>query len=151
LLAEHFLRHFSQVMNKQLKAISPEAQQKLLAHHWPGNVRELRNVIERAVILETTQTIQPRSLPDFQVETRLRKGDTPVALPGQSIDEQMDAFERELINTTLGRHQHNLTRTAEDLKISRHALRYRMQRLNIHTETEAEDETAHTGKEATPC
>jgi len=45
-----------------------------------------------------------------------------------------------------------LTRTAEHLKISRHALRYRMQRLNIHAETDNEDEVTPTpGKEATPC
>jgi transcriptional regulator with PAS, ATPase and Fis domain len=48
----------------------------LLAHHWPGNVRELRNVIERALILETTKEIQPSSLPDFQIEARLPKSPT---------------------------------------------------------------------------
>ena len=50
----------------------------MLAHHWPGNVRELRNVIERALILETTDEIQPASLPDFQLETRLHKPGAPV-------------------------------------------------------------------------
>src|SRR5437764_908687 len=58
LLAEHFLRHFAASMNKPIKGISRLAQQKLLHHHWPGNVRELRNVIERAVILESEQEIQ---------------------------------------------------------------------------------------------
>ena len=38
---------------KHRTASPPAARQKLLAHHWPGNVRELRNVIERALILET--------------------------------------------------------------------------------------------------
>src|SRR6185436_7540839 len=52
-LAAHFLRQFNNTMNKQLRGISAAARQKLLTHHWPGNVRELRNVIERAVILET--------------------------------------------------------------------------------------------------
>ena len=42
----------------------------------------------------------------------------------------------------------SLTRTAEQLKISRHALRYRMQRLNITAETESEeDPAAFEGKE----
>ena len=49
----------------------------LLAHHWPGNVRELRNVIERAIILETGDQVQPASLPDFQLETRLRRSPRP--------------------------------------------------------------------------
>src|SRR6267143_3080674 len=75
LLAEHFLKQFSLNMNKTIRAISIPAQHLLLEHHWPGNVRELRNVIERAVILESTREVQARSLPDFQLETRLRKGD----------------------------------------------------------------------------
>jgi len=152
LLADHFLKLFSASMNKVMRRIAPAAQQKLLSHHWPGNVRELRNVVERAVILETSDEIQSRSLPDFHLETRLRKGELPLVTAGQSIDEIMSNFEKELIIHTLEQHRYNLTRTAEHLKISRHALRYRMQRLNIHAETDNEDEvTPVAGKEATPC
>src|SRR6266536_2532421 len=60
-LAGHFLKMFGVSMNKNLKSISRGAQQKLLAHHWPGNVRELRNVIERALILESAGEILPAS------------------------------------------------------------------------------------------
>ena len=152
LLADHFLKIFSASMNRVMRRIAPAAQQKLLSHHWPGNVRELRNVVERAVILETSDEIQSRSLPDFHLETRLRKGELPLVTAGQSIDEIMSNFEKELIIHTLEQHRYNLTRTAEHLKISRHALRYRMQRLNIHAETDNEDEvTTAPGKEATPC
>jgi DNA-binding NtrC family response regulator len=152
LLADHFLKIFSGGMNKAMRRIAPAAQQKLLSHHWPGNVRELRNVVERAVILETSDEIQSRSLPDFHLETRLRKGELPLVTAGQSIDEIMSNFEKELIIHTLEQHRYNLTRTAEHLKISRHALRYRMQRLNIQSETDNEDDvTPATGREATPC
>ncbi len=150
LLADHFLRQFNAAMNKQIKRISVAAQQKLLAHHWPGNVRELRNVVERAVILETSDEIHPANLPEFHLETRLRKTELPVVPSGQSIDEVMSNFEREFILNTLEQNRYNLTRTAEQLKITRHALRYRMQRLNIHTE--GQEETGPiTGKEAAPC
>jgi DNA-binding NtrC family response regulator len=152
LLAEYFLRQFGTSMTKPITSISPVARQKLLTHHWPGNVRELRNVIERAVILETTAEVQPRNLPDFHVETRLRKGDQPLVATGQSIDEILGGLERELIMNTLEQCRYNLTKTAEQLKISRHALRYRMQRLNVHLGPEQEDDaTPVTGKEATPC
>jgi len=149
-LAEHFLRQFNQAMNKQIKSISPRARQDLLAHHWPGNVRELRNVIERAVILEQSEEITPQSLPDFLVETRLQKGAVSPVASGQSLDELMATFERELIVNTLELQRYNLTRTAEQLKISRHALRYRMQRLNIHAGTDEELPEA-TGKEMSSC
>jgi len=136
LLAENFLRSFSASMTRQVRGISSAGKQKLLTHHWPGNVRELRNVIERAVILETTTEIQPASLPDFQMEGRLRKSGVLPITDGQSLDESMAEFERQLISTTLEQHRYNLSRTAEHLKISRHALRYRMQRLNITTDLE---------------
>ena len=145
-LAEHFLRQFNAAMGKQIRQIAPPAQQKLLSHHWPGNVRELRNVVERAVILETSEEIHPANLPEFHLETRLRKGELPVVPSGQSIDEVMASFEREFILNTLAQNRYNLTRTAEQLKISRHALRYRMQRLNIHTDAE-EESSSVAGKE----
>jgi DNA-binding NtrC family response regulator len=150
-LAEHFLRIFSRAMNKDIARISAPAMANLQAHNWPGNVRELRNVIERAVILERTNEVRPGSLPEFQIEGRLRKTDpaAPVAT-GQSIDEIVGGFERELILNTLEQHRYNLTRTAEHLKISRHALRYRMQRLDIRTEGDGEDEVQII-KESTPC
>jgi len=150
-LAEHFLRLFSAAMNKAIRTIAAEALTRLQLHNWPGNVRELRNVIERAVILESTNEIQPRSLPDFHLENRLRKSDQPVVSAGQSIDELMGNFERELISNTLEQHRYNLTRTAEHLKISRHALRYRMQRLNIHGGTDSDEEAPIPGKEVSPC
>jgi DNA-binding NtrC family response regulator len=145
LLADHFLRHFSLTMNRSFKGFTKAAQQQLLSHHWPGNVRELRNVIERAVILERTDEIQATNLPDFELETRLRKGEIPAIQSGRSLDESMAHFERELITNILDQNHFNLTKTAEQLKISRHALRYRMQRLNILTDAAMDDESVLSG------
>jgi DNA-binding NtrC family response regulator len=128
-------------MNKSTRALSEGAVQKLQSHHWPGNVRELRNVIERALILETAPQIQPDSLPDFRIEGRLMK--EPAAKPAAgsgSLDEIMANFERELITSILEQNHYNLTKAADQLKISRHALRYRMQRLNISAGADAEPE-----------
>jgi Nif-specific regulatory protein len=145
LLAEHFLKTFGQTMRKSVKALSTGARHKLLSHHWPGNVRELRNVIERAVILETGAEIHAESLPDFQLETRLRKAETTTIANGGSLDDLMSDFERQLILNTLEQNRSNLSRTAEQLKISRHALRYRMQRLNIAQGAEDDTEFAARG------
>jgi DNA-binding NtrC family response regulator len=146
LLADFFLKHFSLSMNKPIQAISKAAQQQLLSHHWPGNVRELRNVIERAVILESSNEIQASSLPDFKLETRLRKSDTPILSGPLSLDESVANFERDLITSLLEQNHFSLTKTADQLKISRHALRYRMQRLNINAGDD--DETTVFVKEA---
>ncbi|HEY3914102.1 MAG TPA: sigma-54 dependent transcriptional regulator [Verrucomicrobiae bacterium] len=138
LLADSFVLHFNATMNKHIHGISASARQKLLSYHWPGNVRELRNAIERAVILETSAEIQPGSLPDFQLEGRLRKSESVAVTGNESLDELMSAYERLVINTTLEQCRYNISKTAEQLKISRHALRYRMQRLNISLGTDEE-------------
>jgi DNA-binding NtrC family response regulator len=152
LLANHFLKIFNSTMAKQIDRLSEAAQQKLLSHHWPGNVRELRNVLERAVILEAGNEVLARNLPDFHLETRLRKGDNPVVPGNHSIDELMASHERDLIVQTLELNRHNLTKTAEQLKISRHALRYRMQRLNIHSDQDSEEDLPQPpGKEVSQC
>jgi DNA-binding NtrC family response regulator len=132
LLAEHFLKSFRAKMNKNVNNLAPAARQKLLAHRWPGNVRELRNVIERALILETAREIQPASLPDFQVESRLQKTAPIQVATDESLDDALARLERDLINHALTQNDSSLTRAAEHLKLSRHSLRYRMQRLNMN-------------------
>ncbi len=72
LLAEHFLLvHGRGLAHKQ---ISPDAMDRLRAHHWPGNVRELMHVLERALILAgTNQTI---SAEDIRIRRRDRSRST---------------------------------------------------------------------------
>ena len=131
LLAGHFLRLFRARMNKPVNGLTHAARQNLLSHRWPGNVRELRNAVERALILETTREIQPASLPDFQVEARLQKTPAPHVAADETLDDALARIERELINGALAQHDFNLTRAAESLKLTRHSLRYRMQRLKM--------------------
>jgi two-component system, NtrC family, response regulator AtoC len=132
LLAGHFLKLFRATMNKNVNGLASATRQKLLSHRWPGNVRELRNVIERALILETTREIQPSSLPDFQVETRLQKTMPGQATIDESLDDTLTRIERELITGAMAQNDFNLTRAAEHLKLTRHSLRYRMQRLRMN-------------------
>ena len=132
LLAEHFLKMFRSALNKNVDGLAPASRSRLLSHAWPGNVRELRNVIERALILEKTREIQPSSLPDFQVEARLQKAPLLQPAPDETLDDALARLERELITHALEQHDFNLTRAAEYLKLTRHSLRYRMQRLNMN-------------------
>ena len=133
LLAEHFLKMFRFAMNKSVDGLAPAARQKLLLHRWPGNVRELRNAIARALIFETTNEIQSASLPDFHLEARLGRDAPAAPAPDESLDDALTRTERELIAGALAQNAYNLTRTAERLKITRHSLRYRMQRLNLQS------------------
>jgi len=62
LLAHHFLRRYSQMLEKETHGFIPAAMQQLLDYGWPGNVRELANVVERAVVLTPNAMITPELL-----------------------------------------------------------------------------------------
>ncbi|RMH69765.1 MAG: sigma-54-dependent Fis family transcriptional regulator [Gemmatimonadetes bacterium] len=57
-LALHFLQKYSQKFNKAVRDFSPAAMQALIRHEWRGNVRELENVIQKALLVTQTSTIQ---------------------------------------------------------------------------------------------
>ena len=69
LLANHFLTVYADKTNKKIKSISAEAIDALKENEWKGNVRELKNVMERAVIMEDSSSLQLSSLP-FDIQQR---------------------------------------------------------------------------------
>ncbi|RME93422.1 MAG: sigma-54-dependent Fis family transcriptional regulator [Verrucomicrobia bacterium] len=133
LLAEHFLRQFATSMNKQLQGLTPEARRRLLEHTWPGNVRELRNVMERAAILETGPLVQVSSLPDFNLEARLREREAPPAVAGESLEERLQEYERHLLRNALEAAGGDLAGAAERLRITPAEFRKRAQKVGLET------------------
>jgi DNA-binding NtrC family response regulator len=148
LLADHFLKMFGVMLNKPARSFSKAAKRKLVSHHWPGNVRELRNVVERALILETAAEIGAASLPDFDIEGRLHRSTAVMPRPDttDSLEKIMTDFERHLIVSILEQNHFSINKTADQLQITRHALRYRMQRLNIELGESEDDSTTIVSK-----
>ncbi len=109
LLANHFLRKFSQEYNKDIKKISPLALQRLVGHDWPGNIRELENKIQQCVVVATKDVIQPedvelpRELHTFKKEKQKIVGE----------------FERNYITQMLMLNGGNITRAAKSAGIDR--------------------------------
>lgn len=69
-LANYFLIKFSQKIGKKISSISDDYLEILKKHSWKGNIRELRNIIERSLILEDSNTLSIDSLPfDLQQTT----------------------------------------------------------------------------------
>ena len=135
LLADHFLSQNCHNLGRSELKISVEAREKLLSHKWPGNVRELRNVMERAAILEQTDEVKPESLPDFEFESRLRETDgggsrTEINM-NLGFAEAVAEFESKIISAALEQNKHNVNQSAEQLQMTRHSLRYRMQQLGL--------------------
>lgn len=77
LLVDHFIAFYADENRKKIKGISQEARHMLVNYNWPGNIRELENIIERAVILDTDNTIDGDDLP----ETIVNYEETPAFKP----------------------------------------------------------------------
>jgi DNA-binding NtrC family response regulator len=90
-------------------------------HSWPGNVRELRHSIERAVLLADGHTIEIEHLGLRQAP------EGSLSLENVELDEA----ERILIRKALTRNRGNVSRTADELGLSRSALYRRLKRHGL--------------------
>jgi DNA-binding NtrC family response regulator len=116
LLSQHLIAQLAERHARPARFLSAEAVEALQSHTWPGNVRELRNVIERAVIICSDETIERHHLAPYPLEQRkqARSEDTVLLPVGTPIEE----VERRMILRTLQKTDNNKTRAAELLQIS---------------------------------
>ncbi len=133
-LTEHFIEKYSQEFGKEIKTISAYALELLMQYPFPGNIRELENIIERSVALETSNIILPENL-ILPQEGMKKVVFTIHELPDDGLDlnEQLDQFERELIEKALQKANGIKTRAAELLKINYDSLYYRTEKLGIRS------------------
>jgi DNA-binding NtrC family response regulator len=134
LLADHFLSHFASKYNKQtIKGFSPEAEQLLIDGNWPGNVRELKNLVERIVVLENTEEIQPQHIPLWISRPTMsaeQSADGRFILPESGIS--LEKLEKDLILQALEKAKQNKTQAAKLLDISYDSLRYQLKKFGIN-------------------
>jgi len=131
-LVDYFVPMFNREFTKSVKGPTDEAMGLFMAYPWPGNVRELKNVIERAILLESDDWILPEHLPLEIVGA----GGSGAAVIGtmirteKSIVPLADA-ERMAIELALEQTAGNKTRAAEALGISRQTLRTKLKEYRI--------------------
>lgn len=118
LLSYYFLRRFSQTNNKKIEKISEAAMKSLTQYDYPGNVRELMNIINSAVIVESTTELKKKSLPSYFLEN-IRFGDHET---GEIDLRTLEEVENEHIRRVLQYTSGNKTKTAQILGISRISL-----------------------------
>jgi DNA-binding NtrC family response regulator len=130
-LSYYFIEKFNKEFQKNVKTISKGVEEFFLKYSWPGNVRELKNVIERAVILEDGEALQMERLPIEILGQASKQGGVieGIFIPPEGIS--LEKVEEGLVRQALKMTRGNQTRAARLLDISRDALRYRMQKLNI--------------------
>jgi two-component system, NtrC family, response regulator AtoC len=138
-LANHFIDDYAARMQKKVAHVGGEVKAMLLAYDWPGNVRELKNVIERAVILATTE-VTPELLPERMRENRHGGGTIKLGMPeskgGLMLEfrpgqDTLDDLERRLLEQALVMSGGKKAKAAEILGISRFALLRRVEKFGL--------------------
>lgn len=129
LLAEHFIKQFSEKLNISPAVVSPPAMARLQAYDWPGNVRQLKHLMEGILnLLETSEITAEHLPPEIAGDAGLLPG-TGVDEEGEevvSLREAVEGLEKRLILTALARVQGNVAEAARRLKIPRQTLQYKL-------------------------
>jgi Nif-specific regulatory protein len=129
LLAEYFLKKYSEENQKKILRISTPAIDLLQQYHWPGNVRELQNCIERAVLICDEEAIKNYHLPPSLQTAESINSPSSLSLEGAVAN-----FERELIVESLKKTNGNQTKAAKELDTSLRIINYKIHRYNIDPE-----------------
>jgi DNA-binding NtrC family response regulator len=121
-LANFILTHLKEKYNRFSVQLQPQTEALLVKHAWRGNVRELENKLERAIILCENDRIEPHDLDlDF--------------MPAEALEEEqptLESMEKQTIEKTLMKHEYNISKSADELGLSRAALYRRIEKFDIN-------------------
>jgi PAS domain S-box-containing protein len=127
LLVNHFLRQLNAEYGRRVEQLSPEAIGVLMRHNFPGNVRELRNIVERAVVLSRSSTIEREHLPSELLEDVAFAGEPTVGVADNPLRESEAATIVRVLRQQAG----HRGKAAAMLGIDKSTLWRKMKRLRI--------------------
>jgi len=130
LLVSHFLEKFNKDFNKKIEAIDDEVMGFLKSYDWPGNIRELQNLMERAIVLNKTNSLTVKDFPNFLTDSESREEE--VIDLNHSLTDLVDSFEKKIIVKALRENNFNKLRTAEKLGIHRSTFMSKLKKYEIN-------------------
>lgn len=122
LLANHFLKAFSDEEGKSFAGFTDEAMSALQAYDWPRNIRELKSVIEDAAIRTPENRLIVPDVLFNQKGTSTFRG---------TLKERIAQFEKQQIRDALEQTQGNITKAAEMLGFDRSTLSRRVKEYDL--------------------
>ncbi len=131
LLPNSFLNRFNYAHKKNIKGFSPEAINLLESYEWPGNVRELENKVQRAVVMTDEQIIKPQDLLLEVSELNVARQE----MPHHTLKYIREKVELETIQKALIKNAWNISKTAEELEISRPTLHDMINKYGLRSES----------------
>jgi transcriptional regulator with PAS, ATPase and Fis domain len=133
-LINHILSKHPVAQEKNIKQVSPQALDQMLAYHWPGNIRELENILERAIVKCSGEVIAEVDLP----APPQRIVDRYYAVNGDAdltLKEWLHRSEKEYLRSLLIKHKGGITLTASEAQVDNKTLYRKMRRHGLHKES----------------
>jgi transcriptional regulator with GAF, ATPase, and Fis domain len=135
-LAEHFVARYAKKCNRRVKGISTAALECLRRYEWPGNIRELENAMERAVVIGSSEMIQPEDLPDGLQETVESVASAPA-----KYHDGIREFKKQMILGALEQGGGNITEAAKLLGVHANYLHRLMTNLELRPKAKTKEAT----------
>jgi len=130
-LVHHFIEKYRKELGKENISITPDAWKLLYSYPWPGNVRELENVIERAVVLNTSGSITPEDLPP-ELSGKEESLDIDRFIPiDADLQKTLEMIEERLIRRALDHCNNVQARAARMLGITKSLMQHKIKKYNI--------------------
>ncbi|MCC7383343.1 MAG: sigma 54-interacting transcriptional regulator [Deltaproteobacteria bacterium] len=126
LLADAFVERYARANQRDVRRISTQAIDMLMAYHWPGNVRELENCVERAVLLTEDSVIHGHHLPPT-----LQTATATATAPTGTLEAALFRVERDLIDDALKTARGNVAEAARALGLTERKIWLRIRRHGI--------------------
>ncbi|MBC3900254.1 sigma-54 interaction domain-containing protein [Acetobacterium malicum] len=142
-LSRTFLTTEASAMGKQLFTISLSAQEILLSHDWPGNIRELKHAITHAIYIAQYQDtiLTPDLLPAYLrkniSDKKIYEKYLSASIDDKNLKNTLSKIEKQMIIDVLQANDHNISKSARDLGISRQNLQYK---IRLHGIKDADGE-----------
>ncbi len=146
-LSNYYLNFFAKKHDVGVKHFSQDALKKMMDYEWPGNVRELINVVERCVVLSSTEEIPSENLPgeithaekpssSLGVREMLESGDVSFQDAKHRV---VQTFEREFFLEAMRLQNWNISQTAIKLGMKRQYLQQKLKELGLNIQEEKEN------------
>jgi DNA-binding NtrC family response regulator len=133
ILIDYFLAVYCAANQVPMKRLSDEALQALKRYSWPGNVRELQNVVQRLVLMADEQIIALQNVPGDVLQATHGNSHDRFHLPptGIRLDEELETFERQWVETALTQARHAKSEAARLLGVDRNRMNYLCRKYSL--------------------
>ena len=126
-LSDFFLNRYNREFGKRIKGIDAAAMKALIGYTWPGNIRQLESVIERAVIMSDSETIDLKDIIS-ELGTSETMGPFDFDLPDHGIN--FEELERNLMEKAMRRANGVMAKAAKLVGMSYKTFWYRWEKIN---------------------